>query len=75
MVKVGRQEPTLSEVLDRVLARGVVASGDLVVSVAGIDLLYLGLRLILTSVDTLERHRRLPADEARAASKPWRVAC
>lgn len=45
----------LCEVLDRVLTKGTVLSGDLVVSVAGIDLLYVGLNVLLTSVDTAQR--------------------
>lgn len=40
------------ELLDRVANKGVVISGDLVISVADVDLLYLGLRLLLTSVQT-----------------------
>lgn len=43
---------TLCEVLDRVLNKGVVVHGDITVSVADIDLIYLGLRLILASVET-----------------------
>lgn len=44
---------TLLELLDRVLDKGVVLAGDLVISVADIDLLYLGLRALLCSVDML----------------------
>ncbi len=42
----------LCEVLDRVLHRGVVLRGEIVISVADIELLYLDLRLFLSSVDT-----------------------
>lgn len=48
----GTASASLCEVLDRVLAKGVVVHGDITVAVADIDLLYLGLRLILTSIDT-----------------------
>ncbi len=44
---------TLSEVLDRVLNTGAVVAGEVVISVAGIDLLYLGLNLMLSSVETV----------------------
>lgn len=44
---------TLLEVLDRVLDKGVVISGDLTISVADVDLIYLGLRLVLASVDRI----------------------
>lgn len=43
---------SLSEVLDRVLNKGVVVAGEVVISVAGIDLVYLGINLLLTSVQT-----------------------
>lgn len=44
-------ETTLVDVLDRVIARGVVLSGDIVLSVAGVDLVHVGLRLVLRGVD------------------------
>ncbi|MDS4059780.1 MAG: gas vesicle protein [Candidatus Contendobacter sp.] len=43
---------SLCEVLDRVLNKGAVVMGDLTISVAGIDLLYLQLRVLLTSIKT-----------------------
>ena len=43
---------SLSEVLDRVLNKGAVVAGEVVISVAGIDLVYLALNLVLTSVET-----------------------
>ena len=51
---------TLLEVLDRALDKGVVISGDIVISVAGVDLIYLGLRGLLSSVETMERLRGAP---------------
>jgi hypothetical protein len=48
---------SLSEVLDRVLAKGAVVAGEVVISVAGIELVYLGLNLVLTSVDTARRNK------------------
>ncbi len=50
-----KKEVSLAEVLDRVLHKGAVVVGELTISVADIDLLYLGINLILTSVDTIER--------------------
>jgi hypothetical protein len=44
---------SLCETLDRVLNKGAVVAGDIVISVAGVDLLYLGLNLVLTSVETM----------------------
>lgn len=43
---------SLCEVLDRVLNKGAVVMGDLTISVAGIDLLYLELRVLLSSIKT-----------------------
>ena len=51
---------TLLEVLDRVLDKGVVISGDIVISVADVDLIYLGLKVLLSSVETMERLRGAP---------------
>lgn len=44
---------SLCEVLDRILNKGAVVVGEVVISVANIDLIYLGLEVILTSVDTV----------------------
>ena len=49
---VGFERPvSLSEVLDRVLNTGAVVAGEIVISLADVDLLYLGLNLVLTSVE------------------------
>ena len=53
------EEVTLLELLDRVLDKGVVLSGDITLSVADVDLVYVGLRLLLSSVDAAERQREL----------------
>lgn len=45
-------EYSLADLVNRVLDRGVVITGDVVLSVAGVDLVYLGLNAILTSVST-----------------------
>ena len=50
-----QHQVTLIELVDRVLNRGVVLSGDITLSVAGVDLVYVGLRVLLASVGTLER--------------------
>jgi hypothetical protein len=46
--------------LDRVLDKGVVISGDMVISVADVDLIYLGLKVLLSSVETMEKLRGSP---------------
>ena len=50
---------SLCELLDRVLNTGVVAMGEIVISVAGVDLIYLNLNLLLTSVETAVVQSRL----------------
>ncbi|HEX5754689.1 MAG TPA: gas vesicle protein [Archangium sp.] len=46
---------SLCEALDRVLHKGVALRGDIVLSVADVDLVYLGLQLVLCSTDTARR--------------------
>jgi len=54
----------LGDLLNHVLDKGVVISGDVMISIADIDLLSVDLKLVLTSVQTaLERHQaRADAD-------------
>ncbi|MFH1185913.1 MAG: gas vesicle protein GvpJ [Chloroflexota bacterium] len=47
-----QRSSSLCELLDRVLNTGVVVVGEIVISVAGVDLIYLNLQLLLTSVET-----------------------
>lgn len=46
------QEVTLLDLADRLLDKGVTISGDVVISVAGVDLVYLSVRALLASVET-----------------------
>jgi hypothetical protein len=43
---------SICEALDRVLNKGVVLAGEITISVADVDLLYLGLQLVLTSIES-----------------------
>lgn len=52
--RVTPQRATLLDLLDRVLGKGVVAYGDIVLSIADLDLVYLNLRAVLSSIGTLE---------------------
>ena len=45
-------EYSLVDLVNRLLDKGVVITGDVVISVAGVDLVYLGLNAVLTSVST-----------------------
>jgi hypothetical protein len=48
-------EVTLLELVDRLLDKGVVLSGDITLSVADVDLVYVGLRVLLSSVEAAQR--------------------
>jgi len=48
------KEVMLLELLDRVVDHGVVLAGDITISVADVDLIYLGLRVMLASVERAE---------------------
>ena len=43
---------SLLETLDHVLSRGLVITGEITISVADIDLIFVGLNVLLTSVET-----------------------
>jgi hypothetical protein len=48
------QRVSLCELLDRVLNQGTVVVGHLTISVADVDLLYLGLEVVLASTQTIQ---------------------
>ena len=51
----GLERPiSLADVLDRVLTKGTVVVGELVISVAGVELVYVGLNLVVSSVETVD---------------------
>ncbi len=61
--EVPEREVTLLDVLDSVLDRGVVLAGELTISVAGVDLIFVGLQLV---VATSERVRERSLGVAHA---------
>ena len=64
------QEVTLLDLLDRVLDHGVILAGDVTISVADVDLLYLGVRVLLAPVERLPELMNRAVDEL-----PSEVAC
>ena len=79
---LGRQPDSLADVLERVLDKGIVIAGDIVVNVLDIELLTLKLRLFVSSAETARemgldwwshdpffsgRREALPADGEGAA--------
>ncbi len=47
------EEVTLLDVVDTALNKGVVLQGNAIISVADVDLVFLGLNLVLASIDTV----------------------
>jgi len=67
------EELSLLETLDHVLDRGLVIAGEVTIAVADVDLVYLGLNLLLGSVETVdrvlgERERRAELPDTRAGA-------
>ncbi|MGD8240817.1 MAG: gas vesicle protein [Armatimonadota bacterium] len=60
-----RKEISLLELLDRALDKGVILWGDVTISVADVDLMYLGLKVLLSSVETAERMKKMQATRVR----------
>jgi hypothetical protein len=52
---ISTSEVTLLELIDRLVDKGVVLHGDITLAVADIDLIYVGLRAMISSVSSLER--------------------
>jgi hypothetical protein len=56
MLDADEDEPLiLSDLLNRVLDKGVVITGEVTIAVAGVDLVRLDLRLLLVAVERLAR--------------------
>jgi hypothetical protein len=47
------KEIALIDILDVILDKGVAIKADLVISIAGVDLVYLDLRVLISSVESL----------------------
>ena len=57
---LAERDVALVDLLDRLLAGGVVIAGDITLSVSGVDLVYVSLRALVTSVATAEEKQLLP---------------
>ncbi|MTH54774.1 gas vesicle protein [Bacillus mangrovi] len=51
--QIENSDVSLLDILDVILDKGVVLRGDLIISIAGIDLIYLDLRVLISAVETL----------------------
>jgi hypothetical protein len=54
LLELETSELSLLETLDHVLSRGLVIAGEITISVADIDLIFVGLNVLVGSVDTIE---------------------
>jgi len=61
---IENEHVTLCEVLDRILNKGAVVVGEVRISVANIDLIYLGLQIVLTSIESA-RETMTPLENVR----------
>jgi hypothetical protein len=57
---VSERDVALVDLVDRLLGGGVVIAGDLTLAVADVDLVYVQLRALITSVATAEEKGLLP---------------
>jgi len=52
------QDASVLELVDRLMHKGVVLVGEATISVAGVDLIYLGLNVVLAAVETIQARER-----------------
>lgn len=51
----------LIDLLDRILEKGVIIQGDITISVADVDLVYVGLKVLLTSIEKADQMSAIAA--------------
>jgi hypothetical protein len=66
-----KQDLTVLDVVDNLLNKGVVVNGDVVLGVAGVDLVYLRLSALLTAIDRVMTGGRV--GPVRAGRGPHRL--
>jgi gas vesicle structural protein len=67
----GSEQLVLSDLINRVLDKGVVIKSNIIISIADIDLIQLELNLLISSIATAEK-RKPPHDHipVRTAARP-----
>ena len=70
MTQPGDRDVALVDLVDRLLGGGVVIAGDITLSVADVDLVYVGLRALISSVATAEEKRLMPPVRDALAKDP-----
>lgn len=49
-----QSEMSLAELVNRVLDRGAIVTGEVTISVAGVDLIFLGLQLVIAAAESIK---------------------
>ena len=57
---IADRDTALVDLVDRLLGGGVVIAGDITLSVADVDLVYVNLRALVSSVATAQEKRLMP---------------
>jgi len=60
LTSVGDREVALVDLVDRLLGGGVVIAGEITLSVADVDLVYVSLRALISSVATAQEEQLQP---------------
>ena len=56
-VREEAQEVTLLDLVDRAIEHGAILAGDITIAVANIDLIYVGLEVLIASIERMETLR------------------
>jgi hypothetical protein len=51
------QEVTLLDLVDRAIEHGAILAGDITIAVANVDLIYVGLEVLIASIERMETLR------------------
>jgi hypothetical protein len=70
MTRPGDRDVALVDLVDRLLGGGVVIAGDITLSVADVDLVYVGLRALISSVATAEEKHLMPSMTDALSKEP-----
>ncbi|WP_310619235.1 gas vesicle protein [Flexibacterium corallicola] len=57
------RELAISDLLDRALHKGIVICGEATISLAGVDLVHVGLQVLVASVDTVQKKQSVSPEE------------
>jgi hypothetical protein len=55
---LGEADASLLDLVDNVLTKGLVIDGEIILGLAGVDLVYLRLGVILCAADRITKHLR-----------------